>query len=163
MFTTRVRRTSPFPTDSPSSRPCRLSTIGTGLEISVIVSSLQGGRFRLSADGIINDTDQLDETVIAARQHLVEDPPTTRSCSCRDYAPGHCILPLSECPGPLLHRLSDRHRHVTTISRGDFAAWFEAWIGGRSKRTRALIRSGMPTMNVAQEAPNFTRSLGRRR
>ena len=42
-----------------------------------------------------------------------------------------CILPLHEHPGPLLHRLSGRHGHpCRPTGSGDFAAWFEVYLGG---------------------------------
>ena len=47
-------------------------------------------------------------------------------------ASGHRLLPLHEYPGALLHRLPERCRNAAAVSApGDFAAWFEAWIGGR--------------------------------
>ena len=43
----------------------------------------------------------------------------------------HRVLPLHEHSGALLHRLSRRHRHAAALGRGDFAGWFEAYLGGR--------------------------------
>ena len=43
----------------------------------------------------------------------------------------HHALPLHEHPGPLLHRLSRRHRRAARPDPMDFSAWFEAYLGGR--------------------------------
>jgi len=40
-------------------------------------------------------------------------------------------LPLHEYSGALLHRLSRRHGTEPPYGPGDFAAWFEAYLGGR--------------------------------
>ena len=40
-------------------------------------------------------------------------------------------MPLHEHSGALLHRLSRRHGHRPPYGPGDFAAWFEAYLGGR--------------------------------
>ena len=45
-------------------------------------------------------------------------------------APGHRLLPMHEHPGAILHRLSRRYRHAPPYAAGDFAGWFEAYIGG---------------------------------
>ena len=43
----------------------------------------------------------------------------------------HRLLPLHEYSGAILHRLPGRHRERRRLTpSGDFAAWFEAWIGG---------------------------------
>ena len=53
-----------------------------------------------------------------------------RTGVCRDYASSrHHFLPGDEHPRALLHRVLQRHRHSAALVRGDFAAWFEAWIG----------------------------------
>ena len=43
----------------------------------------------------------------------------------------HHVLPLHEHPGALLHRLSRRHGDTKPWAAGDFAGWFEAYLGGR--------------------------------
>jgi len=49
-------------------------------------------------------------------------------------------LPLDEHSGAILHRLPRRCRNAASFPPGDFAAWFEAWIGGRcTYSTRATI------------------------
>jgi transglutaminase-like putative cysteine protease len=42
----------------------------------------------------------------------------------------HRVLSLHEYPRPILHGLSRRHRNAASLGRGDFAGWFEAYIGG---------------------------------
>lgn len=46
-------------------------------------------------------------------------------------APRHHVLPLHDHSGALLHRVPQRHRHTAALAAGDFAGWFEAYIGGR--------------------------------
>ena len=46
-------------------------------------------------------------------------------------APRRRLLPRAEHPGALLHRLPRRHRHAAAVAARDFAAWFEAYLGGR--------------------------------
>ena len=154
------------------------------------------GRLRLSADGIVNDTGQLDEVVITARQDLVEDLPddtlvfllgsrycetdmlsqtawdlfggttagysrvqaicnfvhdhirfnyeharasrsaaeafTERAGVCRDYA--HLAIAFCRCLNIPARYCTGYLSDIGTqppFSAGDFAAWFEAWIGGR--------------------------------
>jgi transglutaminase-like putative cysteine protease len=154
------------------------------------------GRLRLSADGIVNDTGQLDEAVITARQDLVEDLPdntlvfllgsrycetdllsqtawdlfggttagysrvqavcnfvhdhirfnyeharasrsaaeafTERAGVCRDYA--HLAIAFCRCLNIPARYCTGYLSDIGTqppFGVGDFAAWFEAWIGGR--------------------------------
>jgi transglutaminase-like putative cysteine protease len=50
---------------------------------------------------------------------------------CRDFAHlAISVLPLHEHPGALLHGLPRRHRHPPAGCPMDFAAWFEAYLGG---------------------------------
>ena len=46
-------------------------------------------------------------------------------------APRRRLLPRPQHPGALLHRLPRRRRHPEPWPPGDFAAWFEAYLGGR--------------------------------
>jgi transglutaminase-like putative cysteine protease len=50
---------------------------------------------------------------------------------CRDYAHLAVVLPRLEHSSALLHPLPRRRRHAATFSAGGFAAWFEAYLGGR--------------------------------
>jgi transglutaminase-like putative cysteine protease len=80
---------------------------------------------------------------------------------CRDFA--HLavdVLPLHEHSGALLHRLPWRHRRAASrMSPMDFAAWFEAYVGGRwctfdprnntPRIGRVLLARGRDAIDVA--------------
>ena len=95
-----------------------------------------------------------------------------RTGVCRDYTISPSILPLHEHSGTLLHWLPERHRYATPYSPMDFAAWFEAYLGGQwytfdprnnvQRIGRVLIAQGRDAADVAISntfGPNILKSF----
>ena len=92
-------------------------------------------------------------------------------CLSRVRPPRHRLLSRAQYPRPLLHRLPRRRRY-TPFPPGDFAAWFEAYLGGRwytfdprnnvPRIGRVLIARGRDAADVAMvttSGPNTLESF----